>query len=55
MKDIYPSTNLMEGETLWTDPRVLGIVLAVMENLAVEILISIVAGLLVDAIESALG
>lgn len=55
MKNICVFTNLVEGETLWTDPRVLGVVLAVMENLAVEILVSVVAGLLVDAIESALG
>lgn len=48
-------TNLVEGETLRTNPRVLGVVLAVMEDLAVEVLVGVVAGLLVDAIESALG
>lgn len=33
----------------------LGVVLTIMEDLAVEVLVSIVAGLLVDAIKSALG
>lgn len=48
-------TNLMEGETLGTDPRVPGVVLAVVEDLAIEIFVGIIAGLLVDAVESALG
>jgi len=45
----------MEGETLGTNPGVLGVVLAIMEDLAVQIFISIVASLLINAIESALG
>jgi len=45
----------MEGETFGTNPGMLGIVLAIMEDLAVQIFVSIVASLLVDAIESALG
>lgn len=44
----------MEGETLGTDPGVLGVVLAVVEDLAIEILVSVVTGLFVDAVESAL-
>lgn len=54
-EDICVSTNLMEGEALRADPRMLGVVLAVMEDLAVEVLVGVVAGLLVDAIESTLG
>lgn len=45
----------MEGEALGADPGVLGVVLTIVEDLAVEILVGVVAGLLVDAIESALG
>jgi len=45
----------MEGEALRADPRMLSVVLAVMEDLAIEVLVGVVAGLLVDAIESALG
>lgn len=48
-------TDLVEGEALGADPRVLGVVLAIVEDLAVEILVGVVARLLVDAIESALG
>lgn len=44
----------MEGETLGTDPGVLGVVLTIVEDFAVEILVSIIAGLLVDAVKSAL-
>lgn len=51
----YFFADLMEGETLGTDPRVFGVVLAIVEDLAVEILVSVIAGLFVDAVESALG
>lgn len=45
----------MEGEALGTDPRMLGVVLAVVEDLAIKIFVSVIAGLLVDAVKSALG
>jgi len=45
----------MEGEALGTDPRVSRIVLAIMEDFAVEIFIGVITGLLVDAVKSALG
>lgn len=45
----------MEGKTLGTDPGVLGIILAIVEDLTVKILVSVIASLLVDTIKSALG
>lgn len=45
----------MEGEALGTNPRVSRIVLAIMEDFAIEIFIGVITGLLVDAVKSALG
>lgn len=42
---------LVEGETVWADPGVLHIILAVVKHLAVELLVRVVAGLLADAVE----
>lgn len=44
----------MERESLRTDPGVLDIVLAVVEDLAVELLIGIIAAVLADTVELAL-
>lgn len=45
---------LMESKSLGTDPRVLGIVLAVMENFAIKVFVGVISGLLANAIEFAL-
>lgn len=47
--------DLVEGEALRTYPGVAGVVLAVVENLAVQLLIGVVARLLAHAVELALG
>lgn len=41
----------MESEAFRADPGVLDVVLAVVEHLAVELLVRVVAGVLVDAVE----
>lgn len=45
---------LMERESFRTDPGVLRVVLAVMEHFAVEVLVGVISGLFVHAIEFAL-
>lgn len=45
----------MEEEALRADPRVLGVVLAVMEDFAVQSIVSIIAGFLAIAVEFGLG
>lgn len=41
----------MEGETVWADPGMLNIILAVVEHLTVEVLIGVISRVLADAVE----
>ena len=45
------NTHLVERESIGADPRVLHIVLAVMEDLAIQLFISIVSSLFVHTVE----
>ena len=51
----FESVYLVEGETFGADPRVLGVIVTVVEDLAVKVLVGVVAGLFADAVEFALG
>lgn len=44
-------TYLVESESIWADPRMLHAVLAVMEDFAVQLLVGVVTGLLLGAVE----
>lgn len=43
--------HLVEGETVWADPGMLNIILAVVEHLTVEVLIGVISRVLADAVE----
>lgn len=44
-------THLVESKTFRTDPRVLRVLVAIVEDFAVQILVGVVSGVLVGAVE----